>query len=202
MSSIENQIKNQYVKFFKEADWEIFKEMADYYLQSAVYLKKKDIQYIQKTLLVRNIQKRLFIGLGCELLIKSLFLKKGYCINKPKNSNDRPPFRIDEINMEDFNEQETYTFNQLIDFLSRIPDFSRGSDEDRKKVILGLKIAKVFRNKEGHVIVPYHTFDASNYTYIENALVVIYKKVFHKQLRIRFSVEHGEEGIFEIESLS
>ena len=42
----------------------------------------------------------------------------------------------------------------------------------------GLRIAKVFRNKEGHVVVRAHNFDAQEYREIETALVGVYAPGF------------------------
>ncbi|HVU93730.1 MAG TPA: hypothetical protein VHE34_00840 [Puia sp.] len=84
MASIESTIKQQYAKVFKKQDWESFKLIADFYFRKAATLKRKDID-IDETfkLLTRNIQKRLYLGIGCELLVKSCYLKNGFTINTP-----------------------------------------------------------------------------------------------------------------------
>ena len=90
MSTIEPTIKAQYSKNFLSGDWVDFKQMAEYYLDLAVHLRISDIafHFRRKTqisrndrLRIRNIRKRLYIGLACELLLKAHYLKTGYGIN-------------------------------------------------------------------------------------------------------------------------
>ena len=90
MTTIEKSIKDQYAKVFKKKDWGNFKLIADYYLNKAATLKRKDIDINDNfKLLVRNIQKRLFLGIASELLVKACYLKCGYVINKPKDTNNK-----------------------------------------------------------------------------------------------------------------
>ena len=63
----------------------------------------------------------------------------------------------------------------------------------------GFRIAKVFRNKEGHIAVYWHNFDTQNYSDIENALVKFYREAFDENLSIQFSFEKNEKGIFQVE---
>lgn len=119
-ASVEQNIKNQYAKFFKESDWNIFKTAAEYYLQNAARVLTSDIKYEAKVLklLRRNVQKRLYIGIACELLLKSLYLKNGYCINKPKRDKKismQYPYRLSQINKCDFDITETFAFNKLME---------------------------------------------------------------------------------------
>lgn len=196
MSAIEPVIKAQYAKFFYTSDWYAFKEIAEYYLESAARLKSRDIQFASSQRLVRNIQKRLFIGIGCELLIKSIYLKKGFCINKPKPRAvipGRPPYLIDHIDPSYFEDDDTYSMTTIIDLLSRVHSFS-----DHAMVNKGLRIAKVFRNKEGHIAVYKHQPDPSNYEDIENALVSVYQEIFGQKLKIQISFEGNEPSEFKI----
>lgn len=197
MISIESQIKDQYKKYFVQKDWYKFKNMAEYYLETAVHLKKKDINpsYSLK-LLIRNVQKRLFIGIGCELLLKSFYLKNGYCINRVIDRRRHMrnfPFLLKGIDWTKFKEDDTHTMNDLIDHIHRIKTFTH-----KKEIIKGFKIAKVFRNKEGHIIVWWHKFVDSNYTDIETALKYFYEEAFNEEININFSIAENEKGIFEI----
>lgn len=197
--SIENEIKEQYAKFFIEEDWIIFKNSAEYYLETAARILIKDILYGSEKLklLRRNIQKRLFTGIACELILKAFFLKNGYCINKVKDNitlNGRFPFKLNEINKKDFKADDTVTFNKLMEALFCIKDF-----RSHKKIInKGLRIAKVFRNKEGHVVVIWHSYDPQNYRDIENSLIEFYKIAFGETLKLHFSVGENEKAEFEI----
>jgi hypothetical protein len=199
---IEQVIKQQFCKIFEQKDWYVFKLMADYYFKTAAEILKKDVN-IDETykLMVRNIQKRLFIGIGGELLLKSLFLKNDFCINKVLEKERRknkelnltkPPKFVNSPKKELLDPCDTYGFNQLIDSLSDVMKFS-----DEINVKKGLKIAKVFRNKEGHVVLLWHEADRQNYTDIENAVVAIYNEGFNETLEYKIAFMDGEEAIFK-----
>lgn len=198
---IEQIVKEQYAKIFKKEDWNTFKLMADYYFETAAKILKADIGIDEPfKLMGRNIQKRLFIGIGAELLLKSLFLKNDFCINKVKNDKTLDPKKPTKFsampNQEMLNPSDTYTLNTLIDEMPNVITFS-----DNKIVKKGLKIAKVFRNKEGHVVVLWHKPDRQNYTDIENAIMAIYKEGFKEKLEYKISFMDGEEAKFEKKKL-
>jgi hypothetical protein len=198
-ASIEQEIKSQYAKFFKKDDWHIFKAAADHYLENAARVSTKDIKYEAKPhkLLRRNVQKRLYIGLACELLLKSLYLKNGYCINKLERNrkiSEQYPYRLSQISKDDFNITDTFTFNKLMESVYKIIDFG----PNKSVVDKGFRIAKVFRNKEGHVAVLRHNYEPQNYRDIEAGLIGFYKAVFSEELRVRFSVAPREKAEFRI----
>jgi hypothetical protein len=64
--------------------------------------------------------------------------------------------------------------------------------DDQEVVLKGLRIAKVFRNKEGHVVTEAHRFDSTNYRDIEASLVLLYQRGFHEHLAVHFSLEPDE----------
>jgi hypothetical protein len=200
--SIERSIKDQYAKFFEKSDWNIFKKSADYYFETAAKILKKDIQYGEEylKLLRRNVTKRLFIGIGCELLLKAIYLKNGFCINKLKQDKKLPnqyPYKIADINPNDFRDDDTLSFNQLIGKLFDIEDYGQEKDLIEK----GLKISKVFRNKEGHVIVLWHNFNPQNYRDVETSLIGIYRNSFNENLQLTFSVADGKVANFNIKKI-
>ena len=197
--SIERSIKDQYAKFFEKSDWNIFKKSADYYFETAAKILKKDIQYGEEylKLLRRNVTKRLFIGIGCELLLKAIYLKNGFCINNLKQGKKLPnqyPNKIADIDPNDFRDDDTLSLNQLIRKLFDIEDYGQEKDLIEK----GLKISKVFRNKEGHVIVLWHNFNPQNYRDVETSLIGIYRNSFNEDLQLTFSVADGEVANFNI----
>lgn len=216
MPDIESLIKAQYARFFEEHHWDVFKMVAEYYLGTAAHLKIKDLKIdtdhiplLKKKsmitirdykLLIRNVQKRLFIGIGCELLLKAFYLKKGYCINKPRQKREfsaNMPYRLTKINRDDFRRDDTYTMDPLIVNLKDVHRFAK-----HDMVVRGFNIAKVFRNKEGHIAVFGHKFDPSNYSDIEASLVAFYREAFLENLTIQFSMTGKDEGIFKIMRLS
>ena len=88
------------------------------------------------------------------------------------------------------------TFNKLIEQIPKIPSFSSGAPADKEKMLKAFRIAKVFRNKEGHVATLWHGFDLTNYSDLENALSIFYKMAFSQDLDIQFSLETNEDGKF------
>jgi hypothetical protein len=159
----------------------------------------RDIKYGSQNfkLLRRNVQKRLFIGIACELLLKSLFLRKGYCINKPQekaNIKGKFPYKLKNIDRNNFQNDDTITFGKLMEKMYEVHDFG-----GHKKVIdTGFRIAKVFRNKESHTTVLWHDYEPQDYRDIEKALVAFYQTVFNEKLSLKFSVRKNENAEFHI----
>jgi len=120
-----------------------------------------------------------------------------YCINKVKKKktpNPNKPTKFSTIaNLNILNPADTYTLNSLIDNVSEIINSSNHSDFEK-----GLKMAKVFRNKEGHVAVLWHKADRQNYTDIENCITEIYDNGFDEKLNFKISFLDGESAIFSI----
>jgi hypothetical protein len=194
MSDIEPRIKTQYAKFFQVGDWKVFKQLADHYLKVAAHLKKSDFDPEESNQLwFRNVQKRLFIGIGCELLLKSRYLHQGYGINTPKEGS-WGLYRIRDVNPADYDNAITFSMNWLLDQLKNGPRFVQQDVIER-----GFRIAKVFRNKEGHVAVYRHEYDSQNFTDIESALKEFYREAFKQTLDIRISFGMDEEGRFCIQ---
>ncbi|MEW8074180.1 MAG: hypothetical protein AB2826_27625 [Candidatus Thiodiazotropha sp.] len=172
--SLESEIKTQYEEFFRPDDWSTFKCAADYYFENAATVLKKDIQHNDNNLklLFRNIQKRLYIGIACEFLLKAIFLKNGYVINKRVNANTpqgKYPFIAADVDPNYFDKSNTLTFNDLLQKLFKVIEAKKG---ERKAIEKGLKIAKVFRNKEGHAVTVFHDYNPQNYRDIEDSLAL------------------------------
>ena len=162
---------------------------------------KKDINYCDDSLklMFRNIQKRLYIGIACEFLLKSIFLKLGYVINKPKNRGIPEggyPYLFSSIGSKDFSMSNTLTFNELLQKLFKISNFG----DSKATIEKGLRIAKVFRNKEGHVVSVAHEYDSQNYRDVEEGLKLLYEAVFAERIEIFIAFGKNETGKFEISS--
>ena len=82
--------------------------------------------------------------------------------------------------------------------LHTIQDFGN----DKHIIDRALRIAKIFRNKEGHVVVLWHNYESQNYRDVENGLIAFYRIAFGENLMLRFSVGNGEKAIFEIIKLA
>ncbi|SRR5260221_641991 len=196
--SLEQTVKAQFARLFTQTDWALFKQMAEFYLQSAVALKIADINAPPGLgLLARNSQKRLHIGVGVELLVKAFYLRRGYQINKVDDRvADVPPipYRFDDVANTPLREGDSFTLGPLLDNMHKVHPPLAKIDLIRT----GFRIAMVFRNKEGHAAYPRHIFDPGNYRDIERALSAIYADEFNEDLSVTFSMEADEEPRWEI----
>jgi len=196
--TVEETIKAQYAFIFKSdrAHWFPFKQAADFYFKNAALLKKKHIKSSDELRLwFRNVQKRLFIGIATELLLKAIYLKNGFNINKPKRGkNVQFPELINNLNEDDLNAADTYTLADLINNLDKVLAFIN----DITRIKEGLNICKVFRNKEGHVAVHWHKFESENYSQIEYSIIELYKLGLNEKLDFSISMKGTQDGKFEI----
>jgi hypothetical protein len=196
MSSVEQSVKADFARVFVESDWRLFKEVAEFYIERAARLRIGDMKGIDLKwrLLARNVEKRLRIGIGTELLLKALYLRHGFVINKPvKKKSLCFPFTVTQAQGIELDHDRTYTLDELIRGLSKVPAMGKVGQLDR-----GLRIAKVFRNKEGHGVLPKHAFQPQNYRDIEQALVEVYARGFTQTLHVRFSIKTGEKAVWNI----
>lgn len=177
--------------------------MAEFYLQQAAFLLTSNLSVSvppDLKLLARNSQKRLLIGVGIELLVKAIYLKKGYAINKPKQSRTtkttlKVPFTFSQVRAsgEPLVEGETFTLGPLIEQFKTVLPLPNSLS-----VLRGLKIAMVFRNKEGHTVTPNMVFDPSNYRDVESTLTAIYQHAFAEKLTVQFSLAPAEKPRWRI----
>jgi hypothetical protein len=194
--SIESKIKSQYAKFARKNHWLLYKNGADYYLHTASLLMIKDIKATEenKKLLFRNITKRLYLGIGCELLLKALYLKRGYHLNLPNPGsgirtkvnlrNSLKDYQLLKANQTSFADLISYIYNLIM--------------VDIEKIKKGLNICKVFRNKEAHSIFMWHSKDRKSYDTIEEAIQLIYLHGFNETLDIKITYLESDNGIFKI----
>jgi hypothetical protein len=196
MPSIEQSVKAQFAKVFQTSDWHLFKSIAEANLRDAARVKKADMPIeLSLQLLARNCRKRLLIGVGIELLLKAVYLKNGYCINKPRDASGtlRFPFHHVHAIGTTLVDDKTFQLNELLQHLSVVLQM-----QNQDVTLKGLKIAKVFRNKEGHGVTASHAFDASNYRDIERSLVELYRDAFAEKLSVRFSLAPNEFALWRI----
>src|SRR3989344_927487 len=122
MPDIEQSVKSQFARVFAVADWPLFKKMAEANLREAATLLNADMPIESSLkLLARNSRKRLLIGVGVELLLKAIYLKKGYAINRaPKNSPLKFPFLAKDANGIQLVDDKTVMLNDLIEKLPTV----------------------------------------------------------------------------------
>lgn len=200
MRSIEATLKGQYARFFTRSDWQELKAIAELYLETAAKLRTKDVIPATMKLLFRNIQKRLFLGIACELLLKALYLKCGYCINKPKQGltiHGKFPYKLSDVRTEDFDEADTFTLDRLIQGIRIVHSFN-----EYDNLVKGLRTAKVFRNKEGHVAVFWHRFDPQNYRDIAEAIRILYREGFRQEIVLEISIARDQNSQFRVTGIT
>jgi hypothetical protein len=195
MPDIEQSVKSQFAKVFVAPDWLLFKKMAEANLREAATLLKADMSIESSLkLLARNARKRLLIGVGVELLLKAIYLKQGYAINRPKDSPLKFPFLAKDAKGVQLFEDKTVMLNELIEKLPIIV----APLQNKASTLKGLRIAKVFRNKEGHGVTSTHVFDPTNYTDIASSLVDLYRDAFGEKLSVQFSLAPDERAVWRI----
>ncbi len=200
MPSIDQTAKAQFAKVFTNADWRVFKRVADTYFERSARLRNSDMSAfpLNLRLLARNIEKRLLLGIGTELLLKAVYLRHGFAINKAtRGAAGVPPFPFTAAEATAagiaLDPNETYMLNDLIQCLHRVPAIGALGPLEP-----GLRIAKVFRNKEGHAVVTAHRFDAREYREIETALVGVYARGFGQTLRVTISMAPHERAVWRL----
>lgn len=190
------EIEKTFARQFVAADWMLFKTMAEANLSEAVFLKKKDMpQSGLSPLLARNIRKRLLIGIGAELLLKSSFLKAGYAINLPAKGGLFPfPSRFELIGSGVLNKASTATFKQCLKHINSSMTLQR--EQTTRE---GLEIAQIFRNKEAHGIVKDHPYCAATYTLIEDALKDVYWGAFSEKLVVKIGMTAEDKPVWRLD---
>lgn len=195
MPSLEKSVNSQFEAIFGFSDWHLFKAIAEMNLKQAARLKKKHMPITDSyRLIARNARKRLLIGVGVELLLKSIYLKHGYIINLPKKGfAPKVPVCAKNSNHKQLALDRTYSLAQLIERLQCVVILS-----NKDVTLKGLNIAKVFRNKEGHTVTKSHVFDRSNYSDIEKSLTLLYSDAFDETLEVRFSMARREDAVWQV----
>ncbi|SRR5258706_104002 len=199
MATIEQSVKSQVARVFTVGDWRLFKKFAELNLRDAARLLTRDISIENSLkLLARNSRKRLLIGVGVELLLKAVYLKHGYLINRPPQGSALTfPYKAEDALDTQLVTDKTCMLSQLIENLPEIVSL-----KSEATTIRGLKIAKVFRNKEGHCVTRAHQFDASNYVDIASSLSTVYRDAFGERLLIKFSVAPREVAKWRVSRLT
>lgn len=192
-ASIEQNIKSQFEKVFEQNDWRTFKSVAEYYFKKAATLKTRDIESHNNQRLIRNIQKRLFLGVGGELLVKAYFLKNGYYINRPADREIKSKLiEFNQLKTTEMDKGDTFSFNDLLSNLNKISELNNWNSIQK-----GLRTLKVFRNKEGHTVTTKHKFEQATYDDIEVGVTQMYKDGFSQNIEFKISMKPNERGVFK-----
>jgi len=152
LSKFENNLNKKFYKY-KKKDWKIFFNRAEYFFElhkglGKSFFKKNKFSYLD----------RVYLSCGFEFLLKALFLKKGYLINKAISGNKFQKFNINipqhPIKLGQLNKQYLQSkindFNYFIDQLKKIKPSNIEEKYFDYYILAGLKIAQSWRNQDIH----------------------------------------------------
>ncbi len=130
----------------------------------AIYLKKDSEKYLALSKLYHHTKidftkerqediyfdekiSRMFLGLACEMILKSAFLLSGYCIHRINGKSF--PCKFDELSQNEEFLDKTVEFWQLVKKINLILKFS--SNETVELISNYLSIARDWRNNAMHL---------------------------------------------------
>ena len=197
-----NKYIKKYEKIFyrkyNQDDYLTFKLRADKFFNFCRELKLTFIEIPRRDntfpeIFNRQIKARLFLGVGCELLLKSIYLKKGYIINsinKDKRKefkkfiqkkNISEPYKIKEIPKRFIDSKNTFFMNYLLKHLHTIFQL-----KNNKRFITyikkGFEVARVWRNKEAHSGIGYHNETNDLSSALNMSIINTYSIIFNEKV--------------------
>lgn len=161
LARFQKNARQRYYKF-KQKDWHLFVNKSEYffslYTSSINFFGVKNEDYLN----------RAYLGFGFEFLLKGIFLKKGYLINKVVNNNQfilagkaipSHPIKLGAVT-KDFIKAEVYGFDHWINQIKRIKPLKVEDRDFDYYILAGLKIAQNWRNKDVHTPTGYRMSDS------------------------------------------
>jgi hypothetical protein len=137
---------------------------------------------------------RMILGIGCELIIKSAYLKKGFIINKflqkknlPKNIL-RNEFIYRFTNFKSIKggafpylDYKVHSIRKLIENLSLLFDQKMDESFINENILLGFQISRIWRNSYAHGPRSPHDIFGNENELIFSALDNLYEQVFNER---------------------
>ena len=110
-------------------------------------------QISNKEIMFKNRCSRVFLGIAIELMIKTVYLKRGYSINKHNKPNTQQLIKLREV--EDlYLITKTHSLHFLIKNLNKVlPEHKYNFEQDIRK---GLELARIWRNVNTHTMTGGH----------------------------------------------
>ena len=197
MSNVINEIHSQYTCLLMPDDWLAFRQLAEYHFKIAAKLHKADLELADAPKSMLHSVKRLHIGVGFELILKAAYLKNGKCINVFNRGIEHPhkaPIH-DMANMDKtiLNAKETYSLSLLIQNYSAT--FNRLAD---KRFADGLRVAYLFRSKEGRIACPEQDYNDELYQLVSDAIIKLYQDAFDIELDFQIAIKRKDKGVFKV----
>lgn len=169
------KVKQKFHKYTKK-DFKLFLNKSQYFF--SLYKNPFNLKNMKN----KDYLNRVYLGLGFEFLLKSIFLKKGYIINKINKSGLAHPVRLGVVRKNDL-DAKTYELGYFIDLLPKIKPNNIDLRDYNYNVIYGLLIAQNWRNQDIHTPTGYFSLDNIQSHSINTAYYSLYK-LFLKKLNI------------------
>ncbi len=182
---VSSRSKYSYV-IYKTEDYKKFLEKSELFLKYSRKLEPRCIDYDKK-----NVTNKLFftrlsricLGIACELLLKSAYLKKGYIINSSK-SNIKKPLKF--IDLEEYNNiqsNKTHSFKFLLNNFYNLFKFER--KVFNFYIARGFELAYIWRNLSVHIGHGKMRTFGNDYKIVYESILYIYKYLFEEEDLIR-----------------
>lgn len=167
---------------FKQEDWREVKKSGEKFLKYAYKYKPKIINLSNRSereeKFFRELLYRILMGIGCELIVKAVYLKEGYIINRYKIKKSRFPAKLGSMPDKKLNPFITFDINILIScFHTFFPKIDKMLYN--RWISKGLQIARIWRNKDIHNGGRYHMETGMDVFDIETSLIAIYDHIFN-----------------------
>jgi len=149
----EEKLKQPFHKY-KKKDWTKFLKISEYFFNLHKGLAKSILEKERDYYL-----DRIYLGCGFEFLLKAIFLRKGYLINKISSRSEfqnlgltipQHPIKLGQLTKQ-LIKSEINNFNYFIDQLNKIKPQRVEQKYFDYYILAGLKIAQSWRNQDIHI---------------------------------------------------
>lgn len=176
LSKFKTETKQKYYKF-KKNDWELFINKSAYFF--SLYTGPFYLSGMRNS----DYFNRAYLGFGFEFLLKAIFLKKGYLINKVVNKRQfasrgatKPsePIRLGGVTKE-FIKAEVHELGHFINMLEKIKPSNIEDRDFDYYVLAGLSIAQNWRNQDVHTPTGARSTDSMIQQHLKNSHDLLYR---------------------------
>jgi len=167
------KIKQKFYKY-KSKDYTLFLKKSEYFFS----LYKDPFGF--RNMRNKDYLNRVYLGLGFEFLLKAIFLKKGYIINKIKRSGLSRPVKPSLVRKADL-DAKVYELGYFIDLLPKIKPSRIDIRDFNYYVMYGLIICQNWRNQDIHTPTGAFSLDNEQAGCIKTAYYYLYKLFLPKR---------------------
>ena len=169
------RVKQNFYRYRKK-DYPIFLKKAEYFF--GLYKNPFDFKNMRD----KDYLNRVYLGLGFEFLLKAIFLKNGFVINKISKKGLTHPVKQKLILKKDI-DAKVYELGYFIDALPKIKHSKIDDRDFNYYVMYGLIICQNWRNQDIHTPTGGFSLDNVQAECIRTAYYSLYQ-LFHKKHKI------------------